>query len=73
MATQSQGRPDGPQQAHGPLPPPHITKHQGDVLIAVTCMFMTLCLAVVGGRVLSRRITKASLEADDYLAVGGLV
>ena len=36
-------------------------------------MFMTLCLAVVGGRVLSRRIMKASLEADDYLAVGGLV
>ena len=36
-------------------------------------MLLTLCLAAVGGRLLARRIVKASLEADDYLAVGALV
>ncbi|KAL2053800.1 hypothetical protein ABVK25_005729 [Lepraria finkii] len=74
MAASTQGASNGTQQAQGRLLPDNaITKEQGDVLIGVTCMLLTLCLAAVGGRLLARRMVKASLEADDYLAVGALV
>ena len=74
MAASTQGASNGTQQAQGQLlPEDAVTKEQGDVLIGVTCMLLTLCLAAVGGRLLARRMVKASLEADDYLAVGALV
>ena len=74
MAASTQGVSNGVQQAQGRLlGESAVTKEQGDVLIGVTCMFLTLCLAAVGGRLLARRMVKASLEADDYLTVGALV
>ena len=74
MAASTQGVSNGTQQAQGRLlPEGAVTKKQGDVLIGVMCMLLTLCLAAVGGRLLARRMVKASLEADDYLAVGALV
>ena len=58
-----------PNQAQGP--PPDNT--EGPLVIGITCMLLTLCLAAVGGRLVARRMEKVRLEADDYLAIVSLV
>ena len=50
-----------------------LTRGQGRVLIGITCMFLTLCTAAVIGRVVARRMVKARLMVDDYLAFAALV
>lgn len=49
------------------------TAAQGRILIGVTCMFLALCCIAVGGRVVARRMVKAALRIDDYLAFLALV
>ena len=51
----------------------HINESNGPRTIGVVCMFIVLCSAVLGGRFYARRIRKASIEADDYLAVAATV
>ena len=51
----------------------HINESNGPRTIGVVCMFIVLCLGVLGGRFYARRIRKASLGADDYLAVAATV
>ncbi len=86
MSTQPQNAPtgtgepspwatNGTQKMSGYQPPlaDIINEEQGRTVIGVTCMFLVLCLACVGGRLLARQRTRVSLEADDYLAVVALV
>lgn len=47
--------------------------HAVNILIGVTSMLLVLCIVAVGGRLLARRMSKVSLEADDYLVVVALV
>lgn len=65
-ATNAEGSLNGPPVAD-------INKEQGRIVIGFTCMFLVLCLACVGGRLLARHKVRLSLEADDYLAVVALV
>ena len=51
----------------------HIHDDRGPILIGVTCMFLVLCITATSARFLARRITRASLAADDYLALAALV
>jgi len=51
----------------------HINEASGPRTIGVTCMFVILCSAVLGGRFYARRLRKAELESDDYLAVAAHV
>ena len=80
MATRPQESSNGPPNSNGTqgasggiLPSGVCGKEQGKVLIGVTCMLLTLCLASVGGRLLARRMMRAGIEADDHLAVAALV
>lgn len=61
--------PGAPPRAHGP----RMDDDAANVLIGVTCMLLVLCIAVVGGRLLGRRMSKVRLGADDYLALVALV
>lgn len=61
--------PDGLAPARGPL----VNDDAGDTIIGITCMLLVLCIAAVVARILARRISKLRLEADDYLALIGLV
>lgn len=47
--------------------------HDVDILIGITSMLLVLCIIAVGGRLLSRRMSRVHLEADDYLVVIALV
>ena len=51
----------------------HINESNGPRTIGVVCMFIVLCSAALAGRFYARRIRKASIEADDYLAVAATV
>lgn len=51
----------------------HISEAVGPRTIGVSCMFVVLCSAVLGGRFYARRLRKAGLESDDYLAVAAHV
>lgn len=63
------GTPEGLAPAHGPL----MSDEDGDIVIGITCMLLVLCTMAVVARILARRISKLRLEADDYLALIGLV
>lgn len=51
----------------------HINEAVGPRTIGVSCMFVVLCSSVLGGRFYARRLRKAGLESDDYLAVAAHV
>ena len=60
--------------SHGPAEPPVLMDgHDLSVIIGVTTMFVVLCLAVVAGRLLSRRMVKQKLGLDDWTAVAALL
>lgn len=61
--------PNTSSHAHEPL----VNDDAGDTIIGITCMLLVLCTAAVLTRTLARRINKLRLEADDYLALIGLV
>lgn len=61
--------PEGLAPARGPM----VNDDAGDTIIGITCMLLVLCIAAVVARILARRISKLRLEADDYLALIGLV
>ena len=46
---------------------------QGQILVGVNCLLLSLCIAAVGGRVIARRLVKATLKCDDYFAFTALV
>ena len=50
-----------------------VTAREGRLLLGLTCFFLVLCVAAVTARVASRRITRASIQADDYLVFLALV
>ena len=54
-------------------PPVLMTSHDLSVIIGVTTMFIVLCLAVVAGRLLSRRMVKQKLGLDDWSAIAALL
>ena len=61
--------PDISSHAHEPL----VNDDAGDTIIGIACMLLVLCTAAVVTRILARRFMKLRLEADDYLALIGLV
>lgn len=71
----AQGQPSGIQGPPPPsgLPPKSTIINDGAVLNGVTSALLVLCFVAVGGRLLSRRMMHVYLEADDYLALLGLV
>ena len=67
-----------PQQSTGapPVPPVHSEdglRRQGAILIGVSSMLLFLCTLAVAGRLTVRRMIKATLEADDFVAIWALV
>lgn len=51
----------------------HYFIEAGEALIGVTCMLLVLCMAAVAGRLAARRMTRAALQADDYISLLALV
>jgi len=51
----------------------YIKDNRGPTLIGITTMFLALGILAVLGRLISRRIRKAALAADDWLALFSLV
>ena len=51
----------------------HINETNDARTVGVVCMFILICSAVLGGRFYARRLRKATLEADDYLAAAAHV
>lgn len=47
----------------------HIKDNRGPTPIGITTMFLALGILAVLGRLISRRIRKAALAADDWLAL----
>ena len=73
------GRPSGgfpPNMASNPgakVPPFFMGPEGRDTLMGVSTMLLVLCLAAIGGRLISRRIIKQKLGSDDFFALGALL
>lgn len=71
------GPPPGIPPSGGPAgradPSALVNNHVASVMIGVTTMLIVLCLAVVAGRFLSRRMLKQKLGVDDWTAAASLV
>ncbi|KAG8530882.1 uncharacterized protein KY384_004239 [Bacidia gigantensis] len=53
--------------------PKFLTSGQRDVMVGLNILFLILTFTAVGGRLLSRRLIKQKLGADDWICVGALV
>ena len=57
----------------GPHGNPKLSNHEAYNVIGVNSMLLVLCFMAVAGRLKARRMTKARLSFDDYLALVALV
>ena len=53
--------------------PVNMNEKGHDIMIGITTWMVVFCVATVGGRLISRRIIKHHLGADDYVAISALV
>ena len=58
---------------NGKGPPKKITQHDSNTMIGVTTVLLVLCISAVGGRLISRRMVRQNIGADDWTAVASLL
>lgn len=51
----------------------HINESDGARMVGIVCMLIVLCSAALAGRFYARRMRKAGIDTDDYLAVASHV